>query len=151
MAKHSRLLLVFVYVHVYVIHFAFWISSKEWVYTFDTLSICVLVLLLCDKFPLFLSLSLPPSPSLPLPPFFSPSLPPPSPDDIEVVFYEDRHDSALHPVQPWTAKGRFGPNDVHHQVRNVLYLYITHTHVFTCIYIYVTVFDYKNATFWIIL
>ena len=37
-------------------------------------------------------------------------------DDIEVIFYEERHDSALHPVQPWTAKGRFGPNDVHHQV-----------------------------------
>jgi ankyrin repeat protein len=36
-------------------------------------------------------------------------------NDIEVVFYEERHDSSLHPVQPWTAKGRFGPNDVHHQ------------------------------------
>jgi nuclear factor NF-kappa-B p105 subunit len=36
-------------------------------------------------------------------------------NDIEVLFYEERHDSALHPVQPWTAKGRFGPNDVHHQ------------------------------------
>lgn len=36
-------------------------------------------------------------------------------NDIEVIFYEERHDSTLHPVQPWTAKGRFGPNDVHHQ------------------------------------
>ena len=36
-------------------------------------------------------------------------------DDIEIIFYEEKQDTALHPVQPWSAKGRFGPNDVHHQ------------------------------------
>ena len=35
-------------------------------------------------------------------------------DDIEVIFYEDKNDAMN--VQPWMAKGRFGPNDVHHQV-----------------------------------
>ena len=38
-------------------------------------------------------------------------------DDIEVIFFEEKHDNGMHPVQPWVAKGRFGPNDVHHQVR----------------------------------
>ena len=38
-----------------------------------------------------------------------------STDDIEVLFYEEKNDTALNPVQPWSAKGRFGPNDVHHQ------------------------------------
>ena len=37
-------------------------------------------------------------------------------DDIEIIFYEDKADSSMQSsVQPWTAKGRFGPNDVHHQ------------------------------------
>ena len=38
-------------------------------------------------------------------------------DDIEIIFYEEKQDSGLHSgaVQPWSAKGRFGPNDVHHQ------------------------------------
>ncbi len=39
-------------------------------------------------------------------------------DDIEVVLYEDKQEnsgSAVN-IQPWSAKGRFGPNDVHHQV-----------------------------------
>ena len=36
-------------------------------------------------------------------------------DDIEIIFYEEKQDSAIHAVQPWSAKGRFGPNDVHHQ------------------------------------
>ena len=36
-------------------------------------------------------------------------------DDIEVLFYEEKNDNSLNPVQPWSAKGRFGPNDVHHQ------------------------------------
>ena len=40
-------------------------------------------------------------------------------DDIEVLFYEERHDSGMNPLQPWQAKGRFGPNDVHHQVKLV--------------------------------
>ena len=40
------------------------------------------------------------------------------PDDIEVIFYEDKNDGMN--VQPWMAKGRFGPNDVHHQVANAL-------------------------------
>eukprot|EP00731_Ephydatia_muelleri_P012374 Em0006g1268a len=37
-------------------------------------------------------------------------------NDIEVVFFEDRvENGGPQSVQPWTAKGRFGPNDVHHQ------------------------------------
>ncbi len=43
------------------------------------------------------------------------SNPLPPPDDVEVVFYEERGDGSSNPVQPWSAKGRFGPNDVHHQ------------------------------------
>ena len=61
------------------------------------------------------SFSLPPSLSLSLPFFLSLSLPLPSSDDIEVLFYEEKNDNSLNPVQPWSAKGRFGPNDVHHQ------------------------------------
>lgn len=39
-------------------------------------------------------------------------------DDIEVVFYEDKQETTGGmQLQPWMAKGRFGPNDVHHQVR----------------------------------
>ena len=45
-----------------------------------------------------------------------------SSDDIEVIFYEDKPDQGMN-VQPWMAKGRFGPNDVHHQVGMV---YIIH-------------------------
>ena len=39
-------------------------------------------------------------------------------DDIEVVLYEDKQENSGNAVnmQPWSAKGRFGPNDVHHQV-----------------------------------
>lgn len=39
-----------------------------------------------------------------------------APDDIEVIFFEEKDDDGMHPAQPWVAKGRFGPNDVHHQV-----------------------------------
>ena len=56
--------------------------------------------------PFFLSLSLALFPS---------SLAPPLSDDIEVLFYEEKNDNSINPVQPWSAKGRFGPNDVHHQ------------------------------------
>lgn len=34
-------------------------------------------------------------------------------NDIEVVLYEDKQENA--PLSQWSAKGRFGPNDVHHQ------------------------------------
>ena len=27
----------------------------------------------------------------------------------------------MNPLQPWQAKGRFGPNDVHHQVKLTLH------------------------------
>lgn len=39
-------------------------------------------------------------------------------DDIEVLLYEDKQENSASTVnlQPWSAKGRFGPNDVHHQV-----------------------------------
>lgn len=39
-------------------------------------------------------------------------------DDIEVILYEDKQENSPSSVnlQPWSAKGRFGPNDVHHQV-----------------------------------
>lgn len=37
-------------------------------------------------------------------------------DDIEIIFYEEKSEASLQTsVQPWSAKGRFGPNDVHHQ------------------------------------
>jgi hypothetical protein len=62
--------------------------------------------------------SLPPSLPSSLPPSLSLCLSLPlslSTDDIEVLFYEEKNDNSLNPVQPWSAKGRFGPNDVHHQ------------------------------------
>ena len=44
-------------------------------------------------------------------------------DDIEVIFYEDKPDSTGGmQLQPWMAKGRFGPNDVHHQVNLIYYM-----------------------------
>ena len=46
-----------------------------------------------------------------------------NPDDIEVILYEDKQENSASGMNlnPWLAKGRFGPNDVHHQVSPLLF------------------------------
>lgn len=71
---------------------------------------------LLNQSPHLLSLTvlLPYPPIIPLP---SPLSLSPHLDDIEVIFYEDKVESSLQSSggPAWSAKGRFGPNDVHHQ------------------------------------